>query len=85
MELDQDLLQKIAQMNDRDLTAAVSRVAGGLGLDEALLRPYLAKTDLFRAALARLTPEDLDKAAKVLGEDRAREMMDRIREEADKA
>ncbi|MBQ3865960.1 MAG: hypothetical protein II776_03580 [Clostridia bacterium] len=84
MELDQELLQKIERMNDRDLTEAVSRVAQGLGLDEALLRPYLARTDLLRTALARLTPEDLDKAAKVLGEDRARDVMDRIREEAER-
>lgn len=84
MELDQGLLEKVLGLNDEELSDAVTRVALGLGLDQNLLKPYLARTDALRGALARLTPEDLDKVAAVLGEDRLRETLAQLKREADK-
>lgn len=81
MELDHALLEKVLNLSDADLSDAVTRVALGLGLDEGLLRPYLAKTDALRAAVERLTPEDLDRVAAVLGEDRLRETLAKIGQE----
>ena len=83
MELDQRLLQKVLGLSDQELSDAVTRVALGLGLDQSLLKPYLSKTDALRAALARLTPEDLDKVSAVLGEDRLRETLSNIRRDVD--
>ena len=85
MELDKTMLDKILKMNDGELSDAFSRVALGLGLDESLLRPYLARTDLIRGAVERLTPEDLRKVAEVFGEERIQSAMEQIRNEVDRA
>ena len=81
MELDQKTIQKVLSLSDEELTDAVTRIALGLGLDENMLKPYLARADLLRGAVSKITPADLDRAASVLGEDRVRETLGRIERE----
>lgn len=81
MELDRELLTKVMGLSDDDLRDAVTRVALGLGLDGAMLKPYLAQTDRLRAAVKNLKPEDLDRVAAVLGEDRLRETLAQVEQE----
>ena len=84
MELDHALLTKLAGLNDGELRDLATRVALGLGLDESLLKPYLAQTDQIRSAIAKLTPEDLERAGAVLGEERLRDALTRLRQEVDR-
>ncbi|MBP5288683.1 MAG: hypothetical protein J6Z79_02275 [Clostridia bacterium] len=83
MELDRDLLEKVLGMDDGALRDAATRVALGLGLDESLLKPYLMQADQIRAAIAKLTPQDLDRVGAVLGEERLKTTLTQLKQEVD--
>lgn len=83
MELDQNTVGKVLGLSDEALGDAVTRIALGLGVDQSLLKPYLSHLDQIRAAIAGMTPADLEKVRATLGEEKTQAILGQIEKTVD--
>ena len=82
---DDETIEKLLELKwwdlpDDELRILLPDLVYGMKIwdNPAMLKPYLAQTDRLRAAVKNLKPEDLDRVAAVLGEDRLRETLAQV-------
>ncbi|MBR5295217.1 MAG: hypothetical protein IKU24_01350 [Clostridia bacterium] len=81
MDLEQELIGKIAALDDETLRKSIGSVAKNMGFDPNLAALYLTDMDKIREAVKNLKPEDLTRVKENLGEDTVDEIIKNIRSE----
>ena len=83
MELDRSLLQKIKELEDDKLAAAIGNIAAQFGLDPKMTDYYLSDMKQIKETVAGLTQEKMDRISAAIGEDNCEKVMDHLRREVE--
>jgi len=81
MELDRELVNRIAELDDATLNQSIGKVAESMGIDASLAQMYLGDMSKVREAVKNLTQEDLNQITQTLGQENTQKLVENIRKE----
>ena len=81
MELDPNLMHKIARLDDDALARGMQNVCQTLGIDAAKAAPYLGDTAKIKSILSGMTSENLEQIKTMLGEEKLGKIVSAVRSE----